>query len=91
MIGAIELLMIAIIFGIIYSKDAIDKTFKKRPDEGVVESFTDDLKDYYEEDPKRLFKLIVFAMSVLGFLGMLVYWAVTKTRAVKMFKNLFNN
>jgi hypothetical protein len=29
MIGAIEILIIAVIFGIIYGRDAIDKTFKR--------------------------------------------------------------
>lgn len=78
MIGAIELLMIAIIFGIIYGRDAIDKTFKKRPDEGVVESFADDIKEYYHEDPKRLVKLIVFFVSIVAFLGVLTYWVFTR-------------
>ena len=46
MIGAIEILIIAVIFGIIYGRDAIDKTFRKSADEGVVESMTGDLKEY---------------------------------------------
>ena len=77
MIGAIEILIIAIIFGVIYGRDAIDRTWKKNPDEGVVESFTDDVKEYYHEDPKRLIKLIVFAISVIAFLSTLVYWVIT--------------
>ena len=40
MIGAIEILIIAIIFGVIYGRDAIDRTWNKNPNEGVVESFT---------------------------------------------------
>ena len=43
MIGAIEILIIAIIFGVIYGRDAIDRTWKKNPNEGVVESFTEDV------------------------------------------------
>ena len=58
MIGAIEILIIAIIFGIIYGRDAIDKTFKKHADEGVVESFAVDVKEFYEKDPKRLILLV---------------------------------
>ena len=63
MIGAIEILIIAVIFGVIYGRDAIDRTWKKNPNEGVVESFTDDVKEYYHEDPKRLFKLIISVFS----------------------------
>ena len=84
MIGAIEILIIAIIFGVIYGRDAIDRTWKKNPNEGVVESFTDDVKEYYHEDPKRLFKLIVFALSVITFLSTLVYWVVTNYDIAKM-------
>ena len=84
MIGAIEILIIAIIFGVIYGRDAIDRTWKKNPDEGVVESFTDDVKEYYHEDPKRLIKLIVFAMSVITFLSTLVYWVITNYDIAKM-------
>ena len=84
MIGAIEILLIAIIFGIIYGRDAIDRTWKKNPDEGVVESFTEDVKEYYHEDPKRLFKLIIFALSVLTFIGTLIYWVVTNYDLAKM-------
>ena len=84
MIGAIEILIIAIIFGVIYGRDAIDRTWKKNPDEGVVESFTDDVKDYYHEDPKRLFKLIVFAISIIAFLSTLVYWVITNYDIAKM-------
>jgi len=84
MIGAIEILIIAIIFGVIYGRDAIDRTWKKNPNEGVVESFTDDVKEYYHEDPKRLFKLIVFALSIIGFIATLVYWVVTNYDIAKM-------
>ena len=84
MIGAIEILIIAIIFGVIYGRDAIDRTWKKNPNEGVVESFTDDVKEYYQEDPKRLFKLIVFALSIIAFFATLVYWAVTNYDIAKM-------
>ena len=84
MIGAIEILIIAIIFGVIYGRDAIDRTWKKNPDEGVVESFTDDVKEYYHEDPKRLIKLIVFAISVIAFFSTLVYWVITNYDIAKM-------
>ena len=84
MIGAIEILIIAIIFGVIYGRDAIDRTWKKNPDEGVVESFTDDVKEYYHEDPKRLFKLITFALSIIVFLATLVYWVITNYDIAKM-------
>ena len=84
MIGAIEILIIAIIFGVIYGRDAIDRTWKKNPDEGVVESFTDDMKEYYHEDPKRLFKLIVFAISIIAFISTLVYWVITNYDIAKM-------
>ena len=84
MIGAIEILIIAIIFGVIYGRDAIDRTWKKNPNEGVVESFTDDVKEYYHEDPKRLFKLIVLALSIIVFLATLVYWVITNYDIAKM-------
>ena len=84
MIGAIEILIIAIIFGVIYGRDAIDRTWKKNPDEGVVESFTDDVKEYYHGDPKRLLKLIVFAISIITFLSTLVYWVITNYDIAKM-------
>ncbi len=84
MIGAIEILIIAIIFGVIYGRDAIDRTWKKNPNEGVVESFADDMKEYYHEDPKRLFKLIVFAISIIAFISTLVYWVITNYDIAKM-------
>jgi len=84
MIGAIEILIIAVIFGVIYGRDAIDRTWKKNPNEGVVESFTDDVKEYYHEDPKRLLKLIVFALSIIVFLATLVYWVITNYDIAKM-------
>jgi len=84
MIGAIEILIIAVIFGVIYGRDAIDRTWKKNPNEGVVESFTDDVKEYYHKDPKRLFKLIAFALSIIVFLATLVYWVVTNYDIAKM-------
>ena len=84
MIGAIEILIIAIIFGVIYGRDAIDRTWKKNPDEGVVESFSEDVKEYYKEDPKRLFKLIILTLSILTFIGTLIYWVVTNYDIAKM-------
>ena len=84
MIGAIEILIIAVIFGIIYGRDAIDKTFRKSANEGVVESMAGDLKDYYEEDPKRMIKLGIFIVSVILFLGLGIYWTLTRTDFLKM-------
>ena len=84
MIGAIEILIIAIIFGVIYGRDAIDRTWKKNPNEGVVESFTDDIKEYYHEDKKRLFKLIVLAISIITFIATLIYWVITNYDLAKM-------
>ena len=84
MIGAIEILIIALIFGIIYGRDAIDKTFRKSANEGVVESMAGDLKEYYEEDPKRVVKLAIFVVSAILFLVTATYWAVTRTDFLKM-------
>ena len=84
MIGAIEILIIAVIFGIIYGRDAIDKTFRKSANEGVVECMAGDLKEYYEEDPKRMVKLAVFIVSAIVFLVTAAYWAITRTDFLKM-------
>ena len=84
MIGAIEILIIAIIFGVIYGRDAIDRTWKKNPNEGVMESFTEDVKESYQEEPKRLFKLIILVLSILTFIGTLIYWVVTRYDIAKM-------
>jgi len=84
MIGVIEILIIAIIFGVIYGRDAIDRTWKKNPNEGVVESFSEDVKEYYQEDPKRLFKLIILVLSVLTFIGTLFYWVITNYDIAKI-------
>ena len=84
MIGAIEILIIAMIFGIIYGRDAIDKTFRKSADEGVVESMAGDLKEYYEADPKRMIKLSAMIVGALMFLITGVYWAITRTDFLKM-------
>ena len=84
MIGAIEILIIAVIFGVIYGRDAIDRTWKKNPNEGVVESFTEDVKQYYYEDKKRLFKLIALGLSITTFLITLIYWILTNYDIAKM-------
>ena len=84
MIGAIEILIIALIFGIIYGRDAIDKTFRKSADEGVVESMAGDLKEYYEADPKRMIKLGALIFGGIVFLITGAYWAVTRTNFLKM-------
>ena len=78
MFGAIELLMIAIIFGIIYGRNAIDKTWNKHPDESVAESFAEDVKQYYEKDPKRLVQIIIGLVSLALFVIVLVYWVFTR-------------
>ena len=44
----------------------------------MVESFADDIKEYYHEDPKRLVKLIIFFVSIVAFLGVLIYWVFTR-------------
>ncbi|MBT5551848.1 MAG: hypothetical protein HOJ79_15370 [Nitrospina sp.] len=84
MIGAIEILIIAVIFGIIYGRDAIDKTFRKSANEGVVESMTGDLKEYYQEDPKRMVKLGALIIGAIAFLVTGAYWAITRTDFLKM-------
>lgn len=84
MIGAIEILIIAVIFGIIYGRDAIDKTFRKSADESVVESLAGDLKEYYEADPKRMIKLSALIIGVVVFLVTGAYWAITRTDFLKM-------
>jgi hypothetical protein len=84
MIGAIEILIIAMIFGIIYGRDAIDKTFRKSADESVVESMAGDLKEYYDADPKRMIKLSALIVGALVFVITGVYWAITRTDFLKM-------
>ena len=84
MIGAIEILIIAVIFGIIMSRDVIDKTFRKHPDEGVVESLTVDMKDFYKDNPKRLLIMVLSAVGGIAFLTALIYWALTRTDLSKM-------
>jgi len=84
MIGAIEILIIAIIFGIIYGRDAIDKTFKKHADENLAESFAVDVKEFYEKDPKRLILLVAGGFGAVIFLGLGAYWAITRTELLKM-------
>lgn len=84
MIGAIEILIIAVIFGIIYGRDAIDKTFRKSAKEGVVESIAGDLKEYYEDDPKRMIKLTAMIFGAFTFVVTGAYWAITRTNFLKM-------
>jgi len=43
-----------------------------------------DLKEYYEEDPKRMVKLAAFIVSAILFVGTGIYWAVTRTDFLKM-------
>ncbi len=84
MIGAIEILILAVIFGIIMSRDAIDKTFRKHADEGLVESLAEDAKDFYRDNPKRLMIIVAASLGVIAFLITLVYWALTRTDLLKM-------
>ena len=84
MIGAIEILIIAVIFGIIYGRDAIDKTFRKSANEGVVESMAGDLKEIYDADPKRMIKLSAIIIGAVTFLATGMYWAITRTDFLKM-------
>jgi len=44
-----------------------------------MESFAEDVKEYYHTDPKRLVKLAIFIVSVIGFLCMVAYLLVTRT------------
>jgi hypothetical protein len=84
MIGAIEILIIAVIFGIIYGRDAIDRTFRKSANEGVVESMAGDLKELYDADPKRMVKLSAIIIGAIAFLATGMYWAITRTDFLKM-------
>ena len=84
MIGAIEILIIAVIFGIIYGRDAIDKTFRKSANEGVVESMAGDLKEIYDADPKRMIKLSAIIIGATTFLSTGMYWAITRTNFLQM-------
>ena len=84
MIGAIEILIIAVIFGIIYGRDAIERTFRKSANEGVVESMAGDLKEYYDADPKRMIKLSALLIGAIAFLGTGIYWVITRTNFLKM-------
>ncbi len=84
MIGAIEILIIAVILGIIYGRDAIDKTFRKSAGEGVVESMAGDLKEFYEDDPKRMIKLGAIILGAIAFLATGTYWVITRTDFLKM-------
>ena len=84
MIGAIEILIIAVIFGIIYGRDAIDKTFRKAANEGVVESMAGDLKEIYDADPKRMIKLSAIIIGAITFLATGMYWTITRTDFLKM-------
>ncbi len=84
MIGAIEILILAVILGIIMSRDAIDKTFRKHADEGLVESLAEDAKDFYRDNPKRLMIIVASSIGAIVFLGTMVYWALTRTDLLKM-------
>jgi len=84
MIGAIEILIILVIFGIIYGKDAIDKTYRKRPDEGVVESLAIDVKEFYKENPRRLLYILLGVLGGLSFIITIFYYLITETDLGRM-------
>ena len=84
MIGAMEIMMIAIIFGIIYGRDAIDKTWKKRPDEKLTESFAADVKEFYDKAPKRFIKIVVIVVFTIVIFAGMTYWAFTHTDLPKI-------
>lgn len=84
MIGAIEILILAVIVGIIMSRDAIDKTFRKHADEGLVESLAGDAVEFYKDNPKRLIIIVSSVAGAIIFLITLVYWAITRTELLKM-------
>ncbi len=84
MIGAVEILILAIIVGIIVGRDAIDKTFRKHSDEGVVESLAWDAKAFYKDNPKRLLIIVLSGVGGVAFLITLGYWAWTRTDLPKM-------
>lgn len=84
MIGAIEILIILVIFGIIYGKDAIDKTYHKRPNEGVVESLAIDVKEFYKENPRRLLYILLGVLGGLSFFVTIFYYLITETDLGRM-------
>jgi hypothetical protein len=84
MIGAIEILILAIIVGIIMGRDAIDKTFRKHADEGLVESLAGDAKEFYQDNPKRLIIIVAISVGVIIFLVTLGYWTITRTDLLNM-------
>ncbi len=84
MIGAMELLMILIIIGIIYSKNAVDRTFRKHADESVGESFVSDYQEFYRKDPKRTIKLTVIAILTILFLLASAYWIFFKSNSLRL-------
>ena len=83
MIGGMEILMIAIIFAIIYGRDAIDKTFRKHADENIGESFVADIQEYYHKDPKRTVWIAVIVISVVIILSGCLYWLFFKTHILR--------
>jgi len=77
-------LMIAIIFAIIYGRDAIDKTFRKHADETIGESFVADFQEYYKKDPKRTVRITVIVISSAILLIGCLYWVFAKTNLLKL-------
>ena len=84
MIGAIEILIIVIIFGIIYGRYAIYKTFKKHAEEGVVESFSVDVMDFYKKYPIRLVLLFLVCLCGFFFVGLVIFWSFTRFSLPKL-------
>lgn len=77
-------MMIAIIFAIIYGRDAIDKTFRKHADETIGESFVADFQEYYKKDPKRTVRITVIVISSATLLIGCLYWVFAKTNLLKL-------
>ncbi len=84
MLGTIEVLIILLILGIIFGRDAIDRTFKKNPDEGTLESMSEDVKDYYKENPKRLMYIAGGVLLGFIFISVFFYWVITRTKFLRM-------
>ncbi len=84
MLGTIEVLIIIVILGIIFGRDAIDRTFKKHPDETLMESLSEDVKDYYKSDPKRIFIIAGSVLAGFIFVSILIYWVITRTKFLQM-------
>ncbi|MBT5958305.1 MAG: hypothetical protein HOG63_06990, partial [Nitrospina sp.] len=50
----------------------------------VVESMAGDLKELYDNDPKRMVKVSAIIVGAIAFLATGAYWAITRTDFLKM-------